>query len=154
AAPADPDQVGMAALIDDLDAVRDASARGAVVLLGHSLGCQVALEGYRRRREGVAGLVLICGAPGRVTHTFKGGDALARALPGLIERVSRHPLLARAVWANLPPSLATRVALATGEVDAGVAPEDLQPYMEHAANIDLPMFLRMLASVGDASAED
>ncbi len=154
AAPADPAEVGMSALIDDLDAVRDAAARGPVVLFGHSLGCQVALEGYRRRSEGIAGLVLICGAPGRVTHTFKGSDAMARALPAVIERVSRHPLLARAVWANLPPGLATRIALATGEVDAGVAPEDLQPYMEHAANIDLAMFLRMLAAVGDASAED
>jgi pimeloyl-ACP methyl ester carboxylesterase len=154
AAPADSEQVGIAALIDDLDAVRDAAVRRPAVLFGHSLGCQVALEGYRRRREGVAGLVLICGAPGRVTHTFKGSDAMARALPALIERVSRHPLLARAVWANLPPALATRVALASGEVDAGVAPGDLQPYMEHAANIDLPMFLRMLAAVGDVTAED
>ncbi len=152
--PADLTRVTMEALIDDLEVVRAAAVPTPAVLFGHSLGCQVALEGYRRRPEGVAALVLVCGAPGRVTHTFKGRDALARALPGLIERVDRHPLLARAVWANLPPTVATRVALATGEVDAGVSPEDLLPYMEHVANMNLPMFLRMLAAVGDATAED
>jgi pimeloyl-ACP methyl ester carboxylesterase len=154
AAPVDERRIGMDALIDDLEVIRDAAVRTPAVLFGHSLGCQVALEGYRRRSAGIAAMVLICGAPGRVTHTFKGSDALARALPGVIERVERHPMLARAVWANLPPTVATRVALATGEVDAGVAPEHLLPYMEHVTNIDLAMFLKMLASVGEVSAED
>ncbi len=153
-APGDATRLGMDALVDDLEAVRGAVVRGKAVLFGHSLGCQVVLESYRKDPTGIAGVVLICGAPGRVTHTFKGSDALARALPALIERVERHPALARAVWASLPPSVATRIALASGEVDAGVRPEDLLPYMEHVASLDLGLFLRMLSAVGDVTAED
>jgi pimeloyl-ACP methyl ester carboxylesterase len=114
----------------------------------------VALEAYRTRPEGVAGLVLICGAPGRVTHTFKGGDALARALPAIIARVERHPQIARALWSNLPPAAAARVALVAGEVDPELDPADLLAYMEHVANLDVIMFLRMLQSVGEETAED
>ncbi|MBM4356528.1 MAG: alpha/beta hydrolase [Deltaproteobacteria bacterium] len=152
--PDDPTRVGMDALAGDLDAIRRATAPEGAVLVGHSLGCQVVLESYRSRPEGVAGIVLICGAPGRVTHSFKGSDALARALPKLLERVERHPVLARAVWANLPPGAATKVALATGEVDAGVNPDDLLPYMEHVTSLDVALFLRMLAAAGEVTAED
>jgi pimeloyl-ACP methyl ester carboxylesterase len=154
AAPDDPTQVGMDALAGDLVAVRRQAADGPVVLFGHSLGCQVVLESYRLDPGNVAGIVLMCGAPGRVTHSFKGSDALARALPKLIERVERHPVLARAVWANLPPTAATRFALATGEVDAGVDPEALLPYVEHVTSLDVALFLRMLSAVGDVTAED
>jgi pimeloyl-ACP methyl ester carboxylesterase len=154
AAPDDSARVGMDDLAGDLDAVRREVAPERAVLFGHSLGCQVVLESYRKRPEGVAGVVLICGAPGRVTHSFKGSDALARALPKLIERVERHPILARAVWANLPPGAATRVALATGEVDAGVDPEALLPYMEHVTSLDVGLFLRMLSAAGEVTAED
>lgn len=154
AAPTEPSRVGMDALAADLGAVRHETARAPTVLFGHSLGCQVVLESYRDKPQGVAGLVLICGAPGRVTHSFKGSDALARALPRLIERVERHPVLARAVWANLPPAVATKVALASGEVDAGVNPDDLLPYMEHVTSLDVGLFLRMLSAVGEVTAED
>lgn len=154
AAPGDPTRVGMDALSGDLVAVRREVGTKPAVLFGHSLGCQVVLESYRRDPSNVAGIVLVCGAPGRVTHSFKGSDALARTLPKLIERVERHPTLARAVWANLPPTAATRVALATGEVDAGVDPEALLPYMEHVTSLDVGLFLRMLAAVGEVTAED
>jgi pimeloyl-ACP methyl ester carboxylesterase len=99
-------------------------------------------------------MVLICGTAGRMTHTFKGKDALARALPGLIERVEKNPRFARALWSNVPPAMAARVALATGEVDAVVDPEDLMKYSDHVANLDLLMFLRMLRAMGDESAAE
>ncbi|MEM1034411.1 MAG: alpha/beta hydrolase [Myxococcota bacterium] len=155
-APIDPDCIDADALASDLDAVRRRQNPDGrrEVLVGHSLGCQVALEGYRKRPDGVAALVLICGAAGRVTHTFKGSDALAQALPRLIEAVRRNPRLARALWSNVPPEVTTRLALALGEVDAGVSPEDIRRYSEHAANLDLLMFLRMLRAVGEQTAED
>ena len=153
-APADADHLSMEYLSDDLRAVRAACAPEPTILFGHSMGCQVALEGCRQSTSNIVGVVLICGAPGRVTHTFKGRDVLAQALPGLIERVRRRPQLARAIWGNLPPAMATRIALRTGEVDPNLRAEDLQPYMEHVADLDLLMFLRMLHEVGEQTAED
>lgn len=152
--PADPDRIELLDHARDLDTVRHALGDGPVVLVGHSMGCQVALEGYRLRPENVRALVLICGSSGRITHTFKGTNRLAQVLPGIIERVNAHPGLARALWSRVPPDVALRVALASGEVDASMKPEDLLPYLKHMVDIDLRMFLRMLQSAGEHSAID
>ncbi|MBK8258602.1 MAG: alpha/beta hydrolase [Polyangiaceae bacterium] len=153
-----PNDTSLTALTDharDMDTVRRMVAKEPVVLFGHSMGCQVALEGYRLHPENVAGLVLICGSYGRVTHTFKGTDVMAQLLPGAIRAVDKHTRIARGLWGNFSPELALRIALMTGEVDArSIAAEDLLPYMKHMVDIDLPMFLRMLHSAGEHSARD
>jgi pimeloyl-ACP methyl ester carboxylesterase len=155
AAPVDPERIDAAALADDLASVLEARVREPAVLFGHSAGCQIALEAWRRVPERVRAMVLVCGAPGRLTHTFKGSDALARALPRLIEAVDRHPILARALWSNFPPSASARIALATAQVDASsIDPTDLVRYSEHVASLDLRLFLRMLHALGEQSAED
>jgi pimeloyl-ACP methyl ester carboxylesterase len=154
-APVQPKAIQLEDHARDLDAVREAIGGGPVVLVGHSMGCQVALEHLRTRREGVRGLVLICGASGRITHSFKGTDVLAQLLPQVIERVEAHPELARAIWSRVPAPVALRLALLTGEVDSrSITPDDLLPYMRHMVDIDVPMFLRMLRSAGDHSAAD
>lgn len=155
AVPADPAAVELTDLAQDLDAVRRTLDDPEVVLFGHSMGCQVVLEALRLRREKVRGLVLICGSFGRITHTFKGSNVMARILPQVIERVNAFPDIARAIWSRVPPEVALQVALLTGEVDKNaIAPADLMPYMKHMVDIDLPMFLRMLHSAGEHSALD
>ena len=155
ALPVDPAAIELVEHAHDLDAVRRAVGDGDVVLFGHSMGCQVALEGYRLRREKVRGLVLVCGSSGRITHTFKGSNVMAQVLPSVIARVEAYPEIARAIWSHVPPELALQVALLTGEVDkAAIRPEDLMPYMKHMVDIDVPMFLRMLRSAGEHSAAD
>ncbi|MEO7327914.1 MAG: alpha/beta hydrolase [Minicystis sp.] len=153
-----PEDGGAIDLVDharDLDAVREALGDGPVVLFGHSMGCQVALEALRLRREKVRGLVLICGASGRITHTFKGTNVLAQVLPRIIARVEARPDIARAIWSRVPPEVALRIAFLAGEVDKlALLPADLLPYMAHMVDIDLPMFLRMLRAAGEHSALD
>jgi pimeloyl-ACP methyl ester carboxylesterase len=153
--PEDGAAIGLHEHAQDLDAVRRAVGDGDVVLFGHSMGCQVALEAYRLRPERVRGLVLICGSSGRITHSFKGTNVLAQVLPRVIARVEAHPDIARAIWSRVPPDVAMRVALMAGEVDASsINPDDLLPYMKHMVDIDLLMFLRMLQSAGEHSALD
>jgi pimeloyl-ACP methyl ester carboxylesterase len=155
AAPADPAAIELVDHAHDLDAVRRAVGDPPVVLFGHSMGCQVALEAFRLRREKIRGLVLICGSSGRITHTFKGTNVMAQWLPRVIEQVDAHPEIARALWGHVPPEVALQVALRTGEVDtSAIAPADLMPYMKHMVDIDPPMFLRMLRSAGEHSAAD
>ncbi len=155
ALPADPAAIELVEHAHDLDAVRSAVDDPEVVLFGHSMGCQVALEAFRLRREKVRGLVLICGSSGRITHTFKGSNVMAQLLPRVIERIDAYPEIARAIWSRVPPEIALQVALLTGEVDKStIVPEDLMPYMKHMVDIDLPMFLRMLHSAGEHSAAD
>jgi pimeloyl-ACP methyl ester carboxylesterase len=153
--PVDPTHIDVHHHAEDVDAVRRKVGDPPVVIFGHSFGCQVALEAYRLRRDKVRGLVLICGASGRVTHTFKGTDALAQMLPGLIERVEAHPHLARALWGSIPAELSLKVATLSGEIDSRLMePRDLLPYLEHMVDIDLPMFLKMLRAAGEHSAAD
>jgi pimeloyl-ACP methyl ester carboxylesterase len=159
AAPVDPAAIELVEHAHDLDAVRHALAgpegEPSVVLFGHSMGCQVALEAFRLRREQVRGVVLICGSSGRITHTFKDSEVMAQLLPRFIERVETYPEIARALWSRVPPEIALQVALLTGEVDrAAIVPEDLMPYMKHMVDLDPLMFLRMLRSAGEHSAAD
>jgi pimeloyl-ACP methyl ester carboxylesterase len=155
ALPVDPAAIELLDHAHDLDSVCSALGDGEVVLVGHSMGCQVSLEAYRLRPEKVRGLVLICGSSGRITHTFKGSNVLAQILPRVIERFDSHPEIARAIWSWVPPEVALQAALLTGEVDASaIAPEDLLPYIKHMVDIDPPMFLRMLRSAGEHSAAD
>lgn len=153
--PADPANIEVADFASDLDAVRKSVGDPDVVLFGHSFGCQVALEAYRARPEKIRALVLICGSSGQITHTFKGTDALAQMLPGLIARVDAHPQLARGLWGSLPAELALRIATLSGEIDSRLMePRDLLPYLEHMVDIDLGMFLRMLRNAGEHDARD
>ena len=153
--PIDTDQIGVHALADDVDAVRRELGDPPVVLIGHSLGTQVALEAYRRRPEGVAALVLLCGSFGRVTYTFKGSEMLASVLPNLIEFATAHPIVARAIWSSVPPKMAIAVARLTGDINlAQVRFEDVEPYFQHVSIVDFELFLRMLRAAGEHSAED
>lgn len=152
--PTDPACIELVDHARDLEAVRQSIGDPPVVLVGHSMGCQVSLEAYRLNPEKVRGIILICGAPGRITHTFKGTDVLAQILPKLIERVDAYPDIVRALWGRVPPHVAIRVAMAMGDIDRSIRPEDVMPYLEHMVDIDVPMFLRMLRSAGEHSAVD
>jgi pimeloyl-ACP methyl ester carboxylesterase len=155
APPSDPTAIELVEHARDLDAVRRIVGDGDIVLFGHSMGCQVALEAFRLRREKVRAVVLVCGSSGRITHTFKDTNVMAQLLPAVIERVDAYPEIARAIWSRVPPEVALQIALLTNEVDtAAIAPEDLMPYMKHMVDIDLRMFLRMLRSAGEHSAAD
>ena len=155
APPADPDRIDIAAHAADLNVVRRHVGEPPCVLFGHSMGCQVALEAYRQRPEGVRGLVLLCGSFGNVTSTFHGTPVLELVLPKLIDLALKAPDVVRAVWSRVPPQLALKIALRAGEIDPErVRPEDMLPYLSHLTHVDFPMFLRMLRAAGEHTAGD
>ena len=154
-APRDPDRVEITDFAQDLDAVRRHLGDPPVVLMGHSMGVQVALEAYRFRREGIAGLVLCCGAPGKVTETFHGTNYLARALPNVLAFVTKHSEIARALWSRVPAELALKLSFFMKEVDVEhMQREDLLPYLKHMTHVDFGLFVRLLRAAGEHSAED
>ena len=142
-------------LADDLLAVMDETGLSRTVVVAHSMGTQVALELYRKHPERVRALVLVCGTAGRITHTFHGNDLLHRILPVLIQQVRRYEPIARALWGRLPPALSYRVAGWLREIDHGaLRPEDFKLYVEHLSDIELDLYLTMLQSAGDHTADD
>lgn len=155
ALPQDPERIGISAHAADLQAVRESLGHPPVVLFGHSMGCQVVLEAYRRYPERVKGLVLVCGSFGRLTANFHGFPVLDIVLPTLLRMVGKAPNLVRALWSRIPLETTLNVALKSGEVDANhLNPDDLRPYLHHMTHVDLGMFFRMLRAAGEHSAWD
>ena len=155
AKPADPDRLDVPDFAADLDAVRHHLGDPPVVLMGHSFGVQVALEAYRLRPEKIGGLILCCGAPGKVTETFHGTNYLAQALPKVIAWVTDHSELARALWTRVPADLSLKMSYLMREVDVDhMRREDLLPYLKHMTHVDFGLFVRVLKAAGEHTAED
>jgi len=155
APPRDKDRVAIADLADDLVCVLDDALVDRVVLIGHSMGVQVALETYRRHRDRVAGLVLVCGASSHPLKTFKGSAALEDFLPMIQKWVQRVPgVINRVTRALLPTRLAYEVASRLEIRRELIEPSDFMPYLEGMARIDARLFVAMLSAAGQHSADD
>ena len=154
AAPRDPMRVSIEDLADDLACVLDDADVDRAVLVGHSMGVQVALEAYRRHPNRVAGLILVCGVASHPLKTFRGSSLLDELLPtiqkwvhrvpGVINRLTRHLLPTR-----LSYEVASRLEIRRELVD----PNDFMPYLEGMARIDVRLFTAMLSAAGQHSAE-
>ncbi|OJY29890.1 MAG: hypothetical protein BGO98_49705 [Myxococcales bacterium 68-20] len=154
-APVDKARIDIGAHATDLKTVRDDLGDKPCVLIGHSMGTQVALEEWRRYPKNVKGIVLICGSYGKVTHSFRGVPILDMILPKLMDIVDKQPDIVRAIWSRIPPEVALKAALLARDVDpSNVRREDMLPYLKHMTHVDFPMFLRMLRAAGDHSAEE
>ena len=153
--PVDPDRIGIEDLRADVLRVMEHLELNEVALMAHSMGTQVALEVYRTIGERVRAMVLVCGTDGKVTHTFHGNDLLHRVLPRLIEYAQRYRPVALALWRRLPAEFAYRVAKLIGEVDGpALDPRDFKEYVQHLSDIDLSLYLDMLARAGAHTATD
>jgi len=142
-------------LADDLACVLDDALIERAVLIGHSMGVQVALETFRRHATRVAGLVLVCGASSHPLRTFRGSAALEDWLPRIQRWVHRVPgVVNRVTRAALPTRLAYEVASRLEIRRELIEPGDFMPYLEGMARIDARLFVAMLSSAGHHSADD
>jgi pimeloyl-ACP methyl ester carboxylesterase len=155
AAPVDAARVDIPAHARDLQVVRKHLGDPPAVIIGHSMGTQVALEAWHLFPEKVKGIVLICGSYGKITHSFRGVPILDRILPKVMDIVDKQPDLVRAIWSRLPPEMAFRAAMLARDVDPeSIRREDMLPYLKHMTHVDFPMFLKMLRAAGEHSAEE
>jgi pimeloyl-ACP methyl ester carboxylesterase len=150
--PRDPDRATVDDCIADLLAVLDAAGERRVVVAGHSMGVQIALEAHRRAPGRVAGLLLLCGAPGRVLDTFHDTPVLKKVLPFVRAAIDRWPRLARSAFrAIVTGDVAMDYALAFEVNRALVRREDLERYFDDLGQVDPAVFVRLLES---AAAHD
>jgi pimeloyl-ACP methyl ester carboxylesterase len=155
APPKDPARVTIEDLADDVACVLDDALVDRAVLVGHSMGVQVSLETYRRHRDRVAGMILVCGAPSHPLRTFRGSAALEQLLPTVQKWIHRMPgVINRISRAVLPTRLAYEVATRLELRRELVEPQDFMPYLEGMARIDTRLFVAMLSSAGQHSADE
>jgi pimeloyl-ACP methyl ester carboxylesterase len=135
-------------LVDDLETVRREAGLHSMVLAGHSMGVQVALEYTRRRPSRVAGLALICGSHGRVLSTFQNTDRIALLLPIMRRAYERNPDRLRWLWENFPVRVGYQMALASRMVNPVlVRRPDLYVYLRHLRRVDIGLFLSLVKSL-------
>lgn len=155
APPRDATRVTIADLADDVACVLDDALVPRSVLVGHSMGVQVALETYRRHPDRVSALVLMCGASSHPLRTFRGSAVLEELLPTIQKWVHRVPgVINRVTRRVLPTRLAYEVASRLEIRRELIEPADFMPYLEGMARVDARLFVAMLSSAGQHSADD
>lgn len=127
---------------------------GPAVVIGHSMGCQVALELRHQRPEEVIALVLALGTAGRALDTFFDWSGS----PALFRRI-HQAIFALGPAANLlvRPLLLSPLAFPTATTLRLVDPHytlqrDLTPYMAHLATLDLRLFIENVCRLNDHDA--
>jgi pimeloyl-ACP methyl ester carboxylesterase len=142
---------------DDLRAMMDALHVKEAVLLGHSMGCQVIFEFYRRWPERVRGLIPTLGTYANALDTFFNSPRASRAVfhavrslvmaaPGAVSAVVRASAHSRVVW---------DAARLLGVVHPDLCPrEGMRPYMEHMGKLDLRVFFILAGDLAEYDATD
>jgi pimeloyl-ACP methyl ester carboxylesterase len=150
-----PLRVDVAAQADDLEDLLSAVTSEPAILVGWSMGVQVALELARRAPERVSELVLINGAHGRPITNLRVPLA-ERWLPELIERIRPHHelgsrLFARALGSRRLAGLARLLHL----VSPRLATDEILELVSEFKGLDFEVYLRTLSALEqhDATAE-
>lgn len=154
--PPRPWRLSMPDLADDAAAVLEARGVGSAVVLGFSMGFQVALEVYRRHRARVAGLVDLAGPSGRAMATFQGTDVFGHVLP-LARAAMRHAQdLTRRLWRGLVPSTWIQdLGALTRQLNfERLRDEDFEIYLDQMAAMNPELFFEMLAEASRHTAQD
>ncbi len=154
--PPRPWHLSMPDLADDAAAVLRSRGVESAVVVGFSMGFQVALELYRRHRGCVAGLVDLAGPSGRAMATFQGTDVFGHMLPLLRATIRHAQDLTRRLWRGLVPTTwIQELGAFTNQFNADRLPnEDFQIYLDQMAAMNPEIFFDMLGEASRHTAED
>jgi pimeloyl-ACP methyl ester carboxylesterase len=128
----------------DVAAVLDAEGARQVVPIGHSMGCQVALQLWRARPELVDALALVTGPFASPLHTFYGSKLGVYLFPfaelGL-------PLLPRPVQRLIVRAPRLPIAMPVARMIRALGPdtpaEDMAGYLRHFGEVDPMVALKI-----------
>lgn len=125
-----------------------------IILMGHSMGCQVNLEAYRHLRESVGAIFHLLGTAGNALSTF-GGFEYSPYVFRAIRRLTFK--LGHRANTLIHPLLVSRISWPFASTLALVDPiytkyEDFRPYVEHLATMDMRLFTRAVWACQEHSA--
>jgi pimeloyl-ACP methyl ester carboxylesterase len=140
----------------DLEAILDAEGVAEASLVGHSMGCQVVLEAYRRRPASYPALVMLAGPYRSPLRTFYGTDLSARVAPLVLPFVHLLPRTTLVAWRLLlsgPLSYPVGVHVLHA-IGPRAKPEDMKGYFEHVSTLDPLIVAKMVRGMHDHDASD
>ena len=143
--PQDLDSLSMPVLRRDLIEVLDAYGIDKAVLVGHSMGAQLAFDVATHAPERTLGLIPVCGTYGRPLDTFHGNANFVPIFSVLRRAMLRWPGVGQRIWercfnARWVYRLARAVAV-NGDLTRD---EDLLPYFDHLRHMSGLVFMRLL----------
>lgn len=143
--PPRPWRLGMHDLADDASAVLDTLRIEQAVVVGFSMGFQVALELYKRHRPQVAGLVSLAGPAGKCLAQFQGTEAFAHLLP-VVRAATRHAQdITLRLWRKVLPSKVLQLVGLRTQLNAERIPlADFEFYLTQMAAMSPELFIEML----------
>jgi pimeloyl-ACP methyl ester carboxylesterase len=154
--PADPYAIELSIprLARDLIAVMDDAGVDRAMLVGHSMGCQVIFEAYHQWPERVTALVPMLGTAGRTLDTFADNPrspVMFRAIAHMVDRAGDRVNRLTGPLLNSPVAWwFTRTAALVDPFYA--AKDDMLPYLQHLATLDMRFFMRLVLATNDHDA--
>lgn len=121
------------------DVLLACEAEGAddLVLVGHSMGCQVALAAWRQEPTLVRGLALVTGPFASPLDTFYGSSVLATLFPVVFSSLWLTP---RFLTNRILPALRLPIAMPGARLIRALGPhtpgQGMELYFDHAGNVD------------------
>jgi pimeloyl-ACP methyl ester carboxylesterase len=155
AAPADPRANTMAHHVDDLVAILDAEQVLELVIVGWSMGVQVAFETIRRHGARVRGMFAINGTYGRPFRTVMGSRLIGRTIPMLLRLVRAQAELAGRASKRLAGSMALISAMKrVGLVSQTIDLEIFRTVAAGFQSVDWVIYSDLLARLDEHNARD
>lgn len=140
---------------DDAMLVLDAMKIDEAVFIGWSMGVQLNFELWRAAAPRMAGLVQICGAPGRALTSTVFGTVGRSVIPPAMElfrqAADRYaPWLSRVASSPAALGLAKKAGLVAPSLDDALAAQIVRDYM----HLDFEVYNRILLALGEHDATD
>jgi pimeloyl-ACP methyl ester carboxylesterase len=153
--PPRPWKLSMHTLADDAAAASAAAQLGPCLVVGFSMGFQVALEFYRRHRSQVCGLVSLAGPSGQPLDAFGGGGWAAQALPFVTGATRLAKGIYSRLWRDVLPSTLVREISMRTSVDAQrINVRDFEVYFRGMSKMHPDLFVSMLGQAQAHCADD
>ena len=129
----------------DLGTILDELNIQEVVLLGHSMGVNVALEFYRQQPHRVAGMVLANGTAQRPLETLFSHNAFQAGFSLLKRLYDFSPKLLAVIWKSQKNNPLARTIVSIGGFNPHLTPQaDIELYIDQVANTDPSILVHLI----------
>lgn len=142
-------------LADDASIAMNALGLDRPLVMGFSMGFQVALELYKRHRTCVGGLISLAGPSGRVLSSFQGTDVVHHLLP-IVRAATRYAEdWSLRMWQRILPSNALKwIGLQTQLNADRIEVADFEFYLGQMAQMSPELFVEMLHEAARHAGDD
>ena len=149
------DDLSIARMAKDFVAVLDDAGIDDAIVMGHSMGVQIAFEVYRAIPDRVLGLALVAGSYENPLRTFYGTNALELVFPLGSALMATVPEVIKPIWKTIGNKTTGYYgAKLVGAIGPKATADGLHPYLLHLASRDPAVMIRAMDAMRRHTAAD